>query len=148
MKKTILFLLLIAFGATASFAQLRKVPAEVTDAFKAKYPGAEKVEWKDKITFFEAQFTMDGSEMTADFSNEGKWKESQKKIEFEALPTAVKDGFKKSKFADWTPGSVTYIMKDDKDPEYKIYVEKSSLVQKKFLFFAVDGQLNREAPGI
>src|SRR2546423_12641151 len=136
MKKTILLLLLlINLGAVKSFAQIRKVPAEVTNAFKAKFPDAQNVAWKDKVTFFEASFTLNNAEMTADFSGKGEWQETDKKINFDALPNAVKDGFKKSKYADWTPGTVTQIEKNDKGIQYKIYAEKSSVVQKKFLYF-------------
>jgi len=149
MKKIILLLvLLVSFGAVKSFAQIRKVPAEVTDAFKAKYPDAQNVEWKDKVTFFEASFKSNNAEMTADFSSKGEWQETEKKMDFDALPDAVKDGFKKSKYSDWTPGSATKIEKKDKDVQYKVYAEKSSLVQKKFLYFNEQGQLERDTPGV
>ncbi len=149
MKKIILLLLLmISFEAAKSFAQVRKIPAEVTDAFKAKYPDAQKVEWKDKITFFQASFILNNTEMTADFKSKGEWQETDKKISFDALPDAVKDGFKKSKYADWTPGTVTQLEKKDKGVQYKVYAEKNSLVQKKFLYFNEQGQLVRDAPGV
>jgi hypothetical protein len=149
MKKTILlFALLISLVAVKSFGQIRKVPAEVTDAFKAKYPDAQNVEWKDKVTFFQAGFKLNDAEMTADFSSKGEWQESDKKMDFDALPDAVKDGFKKSKYADWTPGSATQIEKNEGKIEYKVYAEKSSIVQKKFLYFNEQGQLIRDTPGI
>ena len=149
MKKTVLLLLLlVSFGAVKSFAQIRKVPAEVTDAFKAKYPDAQNVEWKDKVTFFEASFKFNNADMTADFSTKGEWQETGKKMDFDALPDAVKDGFKKSKYSDWTPGSVTKIERKDRDVQYKVYAEKSSLVQKKFLYFNEEGQLERDTPGV
>ncbi len=149
MKKTILLLLLlISFATVKSFAQIRKVPAEVTNAFKAKYPDAQNVEWKDKVTVFEASFTSNNAEMTADFTSKGEWKETDKKMSFDALPDAVKDGFKKSKYNDWTPGTVTQIEKNNKSLEYKVYAEKSSLVQKKFLYFNAKGQLVRDTPGV
>ena len=141
-------LLLINLGAVKSFAQIRKVPAEVTNAFKAKFSDAQNVAWKDKVTFFEASFTLNNAEMTADFSGKGEWQETDKKINFDALPNAVKDGFKKSKYADWTPGTVTQIEKNDKGIQYKIYAEKSSVVQKKFLYFNEQGQLVRDTPGV
>jgi hypothetical protein len=149
MKKTILlFVLLISLGAVKSFGQIRKVPAAVTDAFKAKYADAQNVEWKDKVTFFEASFKLNNAEMTADFSSKGEWQESAKKMDYDALPDEVKDGFKKSKYADWTPGSATQIEKNDGKVEYKVYAEKSSLVQKKFLYFNAEGQLVRDTPGV
>ncbi len=149
MKKVILFLLLITALAYENLnAQVRKIPAEVTEALKAKYPDAQNVEWKDEISDFKATFTLKGFEMTAEFSSKGEWKETNKKMKFDAVPDAVRDGFKKSKYADWTPGSVTYIEKKGKAAEYKIYAEKSSLVQKKFLYFSEQGQLVRDTPGI
>ncbi len=147
MKKTICLMILFA-AAFTSFSQLRKVPSEVTNAMKEKYPDAQNVEWKDKLTFFEASFTLDGTEMTADFSNKGEWQETDKKMDFNDLPAAVKDGFQKSKFADWTPGSVTKIEKNDKSIQYKVYAEKSSIIQKKFLYFNQEGQLIKDTPGI
>jgi len=147
-KKLLLFTLMICLSAGIIHAQIRKVPSEVTDALKAKYPTAEKVEWKDKLAFFEASFVLNGSEMTADFSNSGEWQETDKKMTYDQLPAVVKDGLKKSKYNDWTPGSVTQIDKNDKSIRYRIYVEKSSLVQKKFLIFNSEGQLEKEAQTI
>jgi len=126
-------------------AQIRKIPSAVTDAFKEKFPNAEKVEWKDKLTYFEASFNIGGTDMTADFSHKGEWQETDKTMSFDDLSGHVKDGLKKSKYADWTPGSVAEIKKKGKDTQYRIYVEKSSLIQKKFLYFNKEGKLEREA---
>jgi hypothetical protein len=147
MKKIIL-LLLLASLCNSLPAQIRKIPAEVTDSFKARYPDAQQVEWRAKISDFEASFTLNGFATTAEFSSKGEWKDSEKKMNFDALPPTVKDGFKKSKYNDWKPGSVTFIEKKNKEPEYKIYAEKNSIVQKKFLFFNQQGQLLRDQPGI
>lgn len=143
-KKFLLLALVICAAATMLQAQIRKIPAEVTDALKIKYPNAQRVEWKDKLTFFEAEFVFEGVEMTADFSNNGEWQETDKIMAYDQLPAAVKDGLKKSKYNDWATGSVTKIEKNDKSTMYRIYVEKSSLVQKKFLIFNTDGQLVKE----
>lgn len=140
----------VAFLLTAGMvsAQLRKVPAEVTDAFKAKYPDARQVEWKDKLTRFDVDFVSNNLQSTASFSNDGKWQKTEQKMEFENLPATVKDGFNKSKYNDWTPGSVTKISSADEGIQYKVYAEKSSIVQKKFLYFNEQGQLIKDTPGI
>lgn len=149
MKRKLAFLLLLSvFTTMTAQAQIRKVPAEVTDAFKNKYPDAKNVEWKDNLTNFQATFSMNDAECSAEFNSKGEWKESTKKMTFEALPAVVKDGYSKSKYNDWSPGSVTMIEKADKSITYKIYAEKSSLVQKRFLFFNKEGQLEKETPGI
>ena len=142
-KKILLFLLMICMAAGSLQAQLGKVPSEVTEAFKVKFPNAQKVEWKDKIGSYEAQFILDGFEMTADFSGKGELEETDKKMSFDQVPAAVKDGFNKSKYNDWTPGSVIQIDKKGKEVRYKIYAEKSSLVQKKYLYFNEKGQLKK-----
>jgi hypothetical protein len=44
--KKICALLVLLLCTTLVMAQLRKVPAEVTAAFEAKYPSATSVSWK------------------------------------------------------------------------------------------------------
>lgn len=141
MKKYLVALCaLIAFAATA---QIRKIPAEVTTAFEAKYPKAEKVEWKDNLTNFEASFTYNNAETSAKFNSKGEWLVTEKKIEFDALPAAVKDGFKKSKYEDWELRGVKIIDEKDKDINYRILVKKND-VQKKYLFYDANGKLLRD----
>ena len=47
----------------AANAQIRKIPAEVTNAFAEKYGGAKNVEWKDNLSVFVAGFEQDGENM-------------------------------------------------------------------------------------
>jgi hypothetical protein len=139
-----LTLLLLTFATCATQAQIRKLPAEVTDAFAERYPHAQKVSWKDNITNFEAQFILNGYEMSADFNSKGEWQNSEKKIKFEALPAAVQDGFSKSKYNDWEKLSIAEIEKNGEQLQYRIYVKKSA-IEKKYLFFDVNGKLLRDA---
>jgi hypothetical protein len=140
-------LLLMGLTAATAQAQVRKIPATVTEAFKARYPHAEKVAWKDEIASFEAQFTLNGFIMTADFNSKGEWQNSEKKIQFTDLPTVVNDGFKKSKYEDWKIVSVVEIDKNGESLQYRIEVKKSA-VQKKYLFFNTNGKLIRDATTI
>lgn len=134
---------------TSATAQLRKIPAEVTEAFKVKFPRAEKVEWKDKLTAFEASFNADGVAVTAGFSTRGEWQYTERGLTYSDVPEAVQDGFDKSKYADeeaWKMGEVvTKIIKSDNGVLYRIYVDKIGGIQKKYLFFNATGQLEREA---
>src|SRR5437868_4424542 len=81
-------------------AQFRKIPAVVTDAFKAKYANATGVEWKDKLSSFEADFKSGDKDMKAFFSSKGEWIKTETKHTYNSLPSDVKDGFKKSKYAE------------------------------------------------
>jgi hypothetical protein len=141
--KKIFFLLVFTTAISLVHAQIRKIPAEVTDAFAQRYPHATKVEWKDKLQYFEASFELNDSEISADFSSKGEWEGSERVMNFDDLPTEVKDGFEKSKYADWDKKSVSEIQELGKPLQYKINVAKSD-VQKKNLFFDANGKLLKD----
>ena len=130
-------------------AQFRKIPADATNALKAKYPNAQKVEWKDKVTFFQANFEDNGVPCTADFSNKGTWQQTEMGLNWDATPNAVKDGFNKSKYADpneWKIGErITKIVKSDNSTKYRVYVDEKGGLQKKYLYFNPDGKLEKES---
>ncbi len=142
MKKIICFFFLISI-CIFSKAQFRKIPADVTDAFASRYPHAVHVEWKDKIQFFEASFTLNDVNMTADFSSAGDWEQSEREMDYDDLPDEVKDGFEKSKYSDWQNNGIFEIQVLGKPLQYRINVQKSG-IQKKNLFFDADGKLLRE----
>jgi len=129
---------------TASFAQFRKIPSVVTDAFKAKYPNANAVEWKDKLRVFQADFEMKDDDYQARFNSKGEWQETEKNIEQDKLPAEVSDGFAKSKFSEWEIKEVSYIEKKDGSDLYRILVRKND-IEKKYLFFDKSGKLTRNS---
>lgn len=145
MKKTRLFciaLLLCLFSS--AFAQVRKIPSEVTNAFAEKFKGATDVEWKDNVTNFEAEFKLDSYEMSAYYNGKGEWQETDTKMPFADLPAAVKDGFGKSKYTDWKKGEHGYKIEKAKEGVlYRIYVNKG--INKKYLYFDETGKLEKEA---
>ncbi|CAG5082863.1 PepSY-like domain-containing protein [Parvicella tangerina] len=89
MKKTV-FIMIAMIGMTAvSCAQ--SAPAEVQEAYKAKFSNAERVKWeKENSTEWEAEFKLDGKEYSANFSNDGEWKETEHEVSKSDLPSAVK----------------------------------------------------------
>jgi hypothetical protein len=143
MKKSIFFFLFISVAVFAN-AQLRKIPADVTDAFASRYPHATRVEWKDKLQYFEATFQLNNSTITADFSSKGEWEGSERIVGFDDLPDEVKDGFQKSKYSNWQKNSTYEAQQLGKPLQYRINVQKSG-VQKKNLYFDTNGKLLKEA---
>lgn len=143
MKKIVVALMVALTIASVSNAQIRKVPAAVTEAFKTKFSSASQVEWKDRITNFEANFTQDGITKTAQFTKEGTWIETTSTMAFSGLSAAVQDGFKKSKYADWEVKTVTVIEESNKATMYKVYVKKDD-IQKRNLFFDKTGKLVKD----
>ena len=148
MKRLFLLVTCCVALLVSANAQFRKIPADATNALKAKYPNAQKVEWKDKVTFFQAEFEDNGVPCTADFSNKGKWQQTEMGINWDATPDVVKDGFKKSKYGDpndWKLGeTITKIVKSDDSIKYRVYVDRKGGIDKKYLFFTSEGKLEKE----
>lgn len=66
------------------------IPDKVQSAFSQKFPNAKKIKWgKEDAKVWEAEFEIKGNKMSANFDDEGNWKETESEIETEALPSAV-----------------------------------------------------------
>jgi hypothetical protein len=143
MKRLLFFSLFFSF-VFLSDAQIRKIPAAVTDAFSARYPHATQVEWRDKLQYFEASFQLNGSGISADFSSKGEWQGSERIMIYDQLTEDVKDGFQKSKYSDWQKNSITELQELGQPLEYRINVQKTGL-QKKNLYFDANGKLLKES---
>jgi hypothetical protein len=147
MKKTLYLLLVFGFLMPAGrvSAQFRPIPAIVTDSLKARYPSAGNVSWSDKMSNFQASFTLDKDNYVAKFSSKGEWLGSIKKISKDSLPAAVKDGLSKSKYAgsEWEIRTVAVYYQPGNITQYAIQVAKNDF-QKKNLLFSKDGQLLKD----
>ena len=130
-------------GSQLVHAQLRDVPASVTNSFKAKFPDAKDIKWSDKVTSFQATFLSGGHTYEARFDNDGNFKESEKAISFDDLPAPVKETFNGSKFKDWNLRTVAEIQTSDGSTEYRIYL-KDKTVNRKYLFYDASGKLLRD----
>jgi hypothetical protein len=144
MRKFFIFLTASIIGS-GTFAQVRKIPAQVTDAFAKQYPNASKIEYEDNLLNVHVHFILDSLKWIAKYENDGAWKETEKQFSFDLLPADVEDGFQKSKYSrGWKviETSIIYMPKDE--TRYRIKVEKGD-VQKKYLFFDEKGSLIRDA---
>ena len=144
MRKVVV--LFMALGlAIGSFAQVRKIPAAVTEAFSKKYPKAQEVEYKDNLINVQVHFLLDSVRMTAKFNSDGEWKETEKESNYNAVPADVKDGFQKSKYSsEWKVSETAIIYMPDNEVRYRLKVEKND-VQKKYLFFDKNGKLVKDS---
>ena len=139
----LLALALIVTTVATSFAQVRKIPSEVTETFKQKYPEATNVEWRDKLSNFSAVFESENVQYEARFNSKGEWQLTENEIEESDLPEAVKDGYDKSKYADWEIGKVDKIELSDGSFQYRVEAIKND-VRKKNLYFNSDGRLVKD----
>lgn len=136
-------LAILMIFAVNSFAQIRKIPAEVTNAFSEKYPNAKSVEWRDKLSGFTASFSEDSSNFMASFNNKGEWEYTEEAIDQEELPEAVKDGFDKSRYRDWNIGLVSRIELPEDEVQFKIEVGKGD-IKKRNLYFSSEGRMLKD----
>lgn len=121
MKKSIMMMsLLLGFGVM-SCAQ--STPSAVKSAFEKKFPNAKSVEWeKENDSEWEAEFKLNGVEYSANFSNDGTWKETEHEIKESEIPSAVKRTLT-NQFAEYEVEDVEMI----ETPEfsgYEIEIEK------------------------
>lgn len=144
MRKVVVLFMALGF-AIGSFAQVRKIPAAVTEAFSKKYPKAQEVEYKDNLINVQVHFLLDSARMNAKFNSDGEWKETEKESNYDAVPSDVKDGFQKSKYSsEWKVSETAIIYMPNNEVRYRLKVEKND-VQKKYLFFDKNGKLVKDS---
>jgi len=78
---------------------MEKVPQKVKNAFAQKFPHAKSVKWdRESPNEWEAAFKLDRMEYSANFTDDGTWKETEHEIEESQVPSNVRkslrDNFK------------------------------------------------------
>ncbi len=93
MKHIILVTVFVTVIATSCFGKVTP-PSAVASAFKQKFPTAIKISWgKENAHEYEADFTENGVKYSANFSEAGKWMETETTIDFNSVPAKVKVAF-------------------------------------------------------
>jgi len=145
MNRKLLLTGVILFTITlTSFSQLREIPQAVRETFANQYPKAENTDFKDFLAKVEVNFEMNGEQLVATYTNKGDWRGTEKDYRFDELEERIKDGFQKSKFAEWDITETKVLYLPGGSEQYRIRVRKSD-VQKKYLYFNTKGRLLREA---
>lgn len=135
-----IFLIGFVLISNILLAQVRDIPEAVKETFSSQYPGAENVTYEDNLVSVQVHFQVNGEKMVAAYNNKGRWKDTEKNWSFDQLPEAVKDGFQKSKYADWKVLEVKMIYRPGGSDRYRVKVEKND-IQKKNVFFNKAGRL-------
>jgi hypothetical protein len=143
-RKLFSVFLVLFLTVISAQAQLREIPPIVKETFEKQYAQAEAVEYKDMLTSVQVHFTENNEKYIAKYSNKGVWKETEKEWNFGHLDEAVKDGFSKSKYADWEVEESKIVYRAGNNELYRIRVKKNDL-QKKYLYFNGTGRLLEDA---
>lgn len=140
------FFVLLGFMGMLTYSTMaqNKIPKEVRETFTGQYADAEDAVYQDKLLNIVVNFTLKGDKMTAYYTRKGQWKYTEKDFSFDQLPEEVKDGYGKSKYTDWTIEETKIIYKAGGTERYRVKVKKNDL-QKKYLFFNKEGQLEEDS---
>ncbi len=127
--KKILFCFLL-FISSISFAQkvsADNVPDVVKNAFKKKFPTAQKVKWELDYDKYEVEFKIKKQEISAEFDKEGNWLETEIPIKPSAINTEVKE-FVSKNFDGYAINEAEKIETLTKGVLYELEIKKGELI--------------------
>jgi hypothetical protein len=88
--KKLLFISLAFLTLSALGCSQKVVPENVKKEFTQKFADAKSVKWNsEEANEWEAEFKLNGKEMTASFESSGKWLETETEISAKDLPPTV-----------------------------------------------------------
>ncbi len=137
---TLALALLMGTGIYA-FGPGEDAPKTVKDAFAKKFPTVKKVKWeKENNTEWEAEFKMEGTEYSANFMEDGTWKETEHEIKKNAIPANVKttldtefSGYKidEAELTETQEGSVYEFELENGEEEMEVVIDTTGKVVNK-----------------
>ena len=138
--KKVMMILAIVLIYSCSFASTP--PKAVSDAFMKKFPTATKISWgKEGPKEWEAEFTLNGDKISANFGQEGNWLETEQEIKASSLPAAVLSNVK-TKYATWKIAEADKTETDKHGTIYEVDLKKG--LKSKSLAFKADGTAVKE----
>ena len=139
MKKLVM-IMSIVFIYSCAFAGTP--PAAVTKAFAKKFPTATKVSWGiESPKEWEAEFTFEGNKISANFSENGTWLETERKIKAADLPKAVLAAVN-LKYSDWKISEADKTESSKHGTIYEVDLKKE--IKNKSIAFKEDGKSIKE----
>jgi len=106
MKNIFILLVVFSISLVPAFSQ-KNAPENVKKEFEKKYPAAQAVKWaSEEANEWEAEFKINGTEMSASFDIKGVWLETESEISTKDLPASVTNTIAKN-FAGFKTGEVS-----------------------------------------
>jgi hypothetical protein len=107
--KNALIITVLFLGINFIGCSQKNVPENVKKVFAEKFSTAKSVKWDSEMeNEWEAEFKMNGKEMTATFDGSGKWLETEASVSMKDLPVAVANTIK-NEFKDFKTGEVSTV---------------------------------------
>ncbi|HUW06420.1 MAG TPA: PepSY-like domain-containing protein [Williamwhitmania sp.] len=106
------------------------VPKDVKDAFAKKFPTVKWEKWsKENDKTLEAEFVLDGKTVSALFSLDGTWMETEEEIAVDVLPQEVKATLE-AKFAKMTVKECEKVTKSNSSLTYELEIKTAEGVKE------------------
>lgn len=113
--KNLIILSVFLLGISITACAQKTAPEAVTKAFTQKFATAKSVKWdNESANEWEAEFTMNGKDMSSSFDLAGKWLETETEISSKELPAVVTATLTRE-FAGYKTGEMSII----ENPEMK-----------------------------
>jgi uncharacterized membrane protein YkoI len=120
----IMMLLAICLGISFAACAQKTPPAAVVTTFNQKFQNVKGLEWGlEKNGEWEAEFDQNGAEMSANFSADGKWMETETEIKVADLPAPVQTALKGKKVKE-----AAKILRADGSTVYEAEVKRKDLI--------------------
>ncbi|MBD0288306.1 MAG: PepSY-like domain-containing protein [Flavisolibacter sp.] len=100
-------------------------PDAVQSAFKAKYPGANNIEWDKDGEDYESKFTLGGVKHSAKWTKEGQFVKAKKRIMPAALPEVISKAVA-TNFPGYEIKKIDEVEGSQKGTAYEVDIEKGS----------------------
>ena len=134
---TILFFTAFFWSSTIQ-AQVVDVPKRAKDHFFKKYPDAKNADWNNNVVSYAVKFELNNKTNRAYYHMDGRWDYTETYLEESQLPSAVKESFSKSRFADWKKEAFALVENNKGKKKYRIEVQKG--IEKKSVFYNSKGK--------
>jgi hypothetical protein len=144
LRRSLVLLIVFSVSYFCGNAQVTSIPEQAKENFFKQYPEAKNVKWENNVVNVNVRFEVDSNQMNAEYSNKGIWKNTLKDWSYDKLPEDIKEGFKKSKYADREVTDVKVLYLPGYVIQYRLKTEKND-VEKKYLFFNTEGRLLRSS---
>jgi hypothetical protein len=120
------------------WASAIKPPEAMMKAFESKFAHIEKISWaKENVNEYEAEFTLNGLNYSANFSINGEWLETESPVSFDKLPQEVQKSFSTAHKVNEIK-TVSKIETSQGSVKYEIEIKK--VVGTSELFYTADGE--------
>jgi hypothetical protein len=95
----------------------------LASGLKTSFPMAKEAKWSQSGAFFKAQFSLDGKEQTAFFTERGEWIATARNISSAELPKELKASLKEALQHSWITDLI--VMTTDEGTSYYVQLENA-----------------------